>query len=255
MTIPPFEATFATPLHCDSCVQDVKKSLSHLPDIHSFEASLENQQFSLFSSLPPSKVITTLASAGRTAILRGSGDSDSSAAVAILEDHSQPVGEAVKGLVRLVEVREGLVVVDVGVKGLPRVEAEDGKERVLSVTVRAAGDISRGAGSVGGVWRKEGKERGVLGTVNVSASGEGTAFFEVEGLRVWEIIGRGLVVCPQGREEDEELLSSNGQGRGDVLVGVVARSAGAWGNDKVVCSCSGKTVWEEREEMVGKGML
>ncbi|KJX98743.1 superoxide dismutase copper chaperone Lys7 like protein [Zymoseptoria brevis] len=254
MTIPPFEATFATPLHCDSCVQDVKKSLSQLAGIESFEASLENQQFSLLSSLPPSKVITTLASAGRTAILRGSGESDSSAAVAILEDHSQPVGEAVKGLVRLVEVREGLVVVDVGVKGLPVVK-DDEAERVLSVSVRAAGDISRGAGSVGGVWREDGKERGVLGTVNVSASGEGTAFFEVEGLRVWEIIGRGLLVCPQGREEDEELLSSNGQGRGDVLVGVVARSAGAWGNDKVVCSCSGKTVWEEREEMVGKGML
>lgn len=41
----------------------------------------------------------------------------------------------------------------------------------------------------------------------------------------------------------------------DTLVGVVARSAGVWENDKTVCSCSGKTVWEEREEQKGKGML
>ncbi len=39
------------------------------------------------------------------------------------------------------------------------------------------------------------------------------------------------------------------------VVGVVARSAGVWENEKVVCGCSGKTVWEEREEMIGKGMV
>jgi copper chaperone for superoxide dismutase len=41
----------------------------------------------------------------------------------------------------------------------------------------------------------------------------------------------------------------------DTLVGVIARSAGVWDNDKTVCSCSGKTLWEERKDEVKKGML
>jgi len=44
-------------------------------------------------------------------------------------------------------------------------------------------------------------------------------------------------------------------GRDTVVVGVVARSAGVWENEKVVCGCSGKTVWEERGDAVKRGML
>lgn len=33
-----------------------------------------------------------------------------------------------------------------------------------------------------------------------------------------------------------------------ILAGVIARSAGTWSNDKSVCTCSGKTVWEEARE-------
>jgi copper chaperone for superoxide dismutase len=40
----------------------------------------------------------------------------------------------------------------------------------------------------------------------------------------------------------------------NTLVGVIARSAGVWDNDKMVCSCSGKNVWQERQEQVVKGM-
>ena len=31
--------------------------------------------------------------------------------------------------------------------------------------------------------------------------------------------------------------------------GVVARSSGVWGNEKKVCSCSGKDLWEEGQDM------
>lgn len=62
--------------------------------------------------------------------------------------------------------------------------------------------------------------------------------------RVWEIVGRGIV----GERSNERHTEG-------IVVGVIARSAGVWENDKVVCGCSGKTVWEEREEMVSKGML
>ena len=61
------------------------------------------------------------------------------------------------------------------------------------------------------------------------------------------MVGRSIVVSrkTEGFEKEDQ----------DTLVGVVARSAGVWDNDKTVCSCSGKTVWEERKDQQAKGML
>lgn len=41
----------------------------------------------------------------------------------------------------------------------------------------------------------------------------------------------------------------------DTVLGIIARSAGMWDNDKTVCSCTGKTLWDERKDEVKKGML
>ena len=91
----------------------------------------------------------------------------------------------------------------------------------------------------------EGNKTGDLGKLRVDETGRGSLIAEVDW-RVWEMVGRGLVVERLG--EQQERVDG-------LVVGVVARSAGVWENEKVVCACSGKTVWEEREEMVGKGML
>ena len=85
---------------------------------------------------------------------------------------------------------------------------------------------------------------GELGKLEVDENGRGSLVGEIDW-RVWQMVGRGIVVERLGKEE----------GGDGLVVGVVARSAGVWENEKVVCGCSGKTVWEEREEMVGKGML
>lgn len=90
-------------------------------------------------------------------------------------------------------------------------------------------------------------------------SGEGKAGFigELSGWRVWEMVGRGFVVekVEEDLGENSDAMREGGGECGDrVVLGVVARSAGVWENEKVVCSCSGKTVWEERKEMVEKGM-
>ena len=98
------------------------------------------------------------------------------------------------------------------------------------------GDIYRGG---------QGERDGILGTLRVGQDGRGELAGEVEW-RVWEMVGRGVVVAPEHEKEGD---------RNGTVVGVVARSAGVWENEKVVCGCSGKTVWEEREEMVGRGML
>ena len=99
---------------------------------------------------------------------------------------------------------------------------------------------------MGGVFTGlEGDKTGELGVLKLDDTGRGSLVGEIDW-RVWEMVGRGVVV---------EKLGQNRERGNELVVGVVARSAGVWENEKVVCACSGKTVWEEREEMVGRGML
>lgn len=95
------------------------------------------------------------------------------------------------------------------------------------------------------------KRDGRLGVIEVDEEGRGNLVGEVSW-RIWELVGRGMCVK---RVNGEGVGDGEGEGEKQEVVGVVARSAGVWENEKVVCGCSGKTVWEEREEMVRKGIL
>ena len=85
--------------------------------------------------------------------------------------------------------------------------------------------------------------------MQVGKDGVGSVFLD-KPIQIWEMIGRGMVVSKQ--HEGEGKFEKNDA---DTLVGVIARSAGVWDSDKTVCSCSGKTLWEERKDEVKKGML
>lgn len=123
-----------------------------------------------------------------------------------------------------------------------------------NVTVRETGNISEGAASTGGVWDMVAAKqasppraaKGVFGAIEVGKGGLGSVFLD-KPIDIWEMIGRSVVVSrkTEGFEKEDA----------DTFVGVIARSAGVWDNDKTVCSCSGKTVWEERKEQQAKGML
>lgn len=146
----------------------------------------------------------------------------------------------------MVQVSANLTIIDLTLKGV--------SPGTYHATVRESGDISDGPTRTGGIWeaikaKQEGRpSRGIFGTVEVGQSGLGTVFLD-RPIQIWEMIGRSIVVTKQreGQKLDKE--------DPDTLVGVIARSAGVWDNDKTVCSCSGKTVWEERKEQVDKGML
>lgn len=172
------------------------------------------------------------------------------AAVCILETHSTEVPDKVRGLARLVQVSPTLTLVDLTIRGLA--------PGTYHATVRETGDVSEGAASTGGLWEAlkskigghhetQQQPRGHFGVVRVGPDGRGSAFTD-QPVAIWELIGRSLVVSKQkdGPFQRED---------GDTLVGVIARSAGVWDNDKTVCSCSGKSVWEERKEQKSNGML
>jgi copper chaperone for superoxide dismutase len=168
----------------------------------------------------------------------------SAAAVCILETHAD-VPDKVRGLARMVQVSPSMTLIDLTIRGL-----SPGK---YWASVRATGDISQGVISTGSIWEdeKEGslKPRGALGTVDVGKNGMGSVFLD-KPIQIWELIGRGMIVSKQ--HDGEGRYDKN---EPDTLVGVIARSAGVWDNDKTVCSCSGKTIWEERKDEVQKGML
>jgi len=148
----------------------------------------------------------------------------------------------------MVQVSPALTLIDLTIRGL--------SPGTYHTTIRQTGDISDGAISTLSIWsddntsqKKENvKPKGHLGTVNVGKDGMGSVFID-KPIQIWEMIGRGIVVS---KESGEKGFETNDE---DTLVGVIARSAGVWENDKTVCSCSGKTLWEERKDEVRKGML
>ncbi|WYZ39828.1 hypothetical protein EsH8_IV_000169 [Colletotrichum jinshuiense] len=250
----PFQTVFAVPMTCDSCVKDVSDSLYKLGGITKVEANLVDQLLSVEGTAAPSAIVDAIQATGRDAILRGSGASNS-AAVSILEsfyraddnDEASKLGEEqsreVRGLARMVQVSPTTTLIDLTLRGVA-----PGSYRA---TIREYGNLADGASSTGPVWSggSEGVDaKGALGVFNVGKDGRGTAYLD-KPFQIWEIIGRAMVVSRQ--DESAGTLQNDL----DTVVGVVARSAGVWDNDKTVCSCTGKTLWEERKDEVKKGML
>jgi len=138
-----------------------------------------------------------------------------------------------------------MTIIDLSIRGL--------SPGTYHATIRESGNISQGPESTGSIWellrakKEKTAARGILGTVQVNKGGIGAVFLD-KPIQIWEMVGRSIVVS---KELDQKMDKNDP----DTLVGVIARSAGVWDNDKTVCSCSGKTVWEERTEQAGRGML
>ncbi|KAI1200403.1 heavy-metal-associated domain-containing protein [Nemania serpens] len=259
----PFETLFAVHMTCDSCVKSVSDALFSLDGVTGVDANLEKQLVSVEGTAAPSAIVSAIEATGRDAILRGSGASNS-AAVCILETYhrneaggdalvpaSDPeaskdsaVGDReVRGLARMVQVSPTSTLVDLTVRGIA-----PGK---YNASIREYGDLKLGAASTGPVWAGGSgttQPRGILGSVEVGRDGRGAVFFD-HPFQIWEVIGHGMVLSTQ--EDGQGELKNNE----NTVVGVIARSAGMWDNDKTICSCTGKTLWEERRDEVKKGMI
>ncbi|CAG7560368.1 unnamed protein product, partial [Fusarium equiseti] len=242
-----FETLFAVPLSCDGCIKAVSDSLYKLGGINNVEGNLKDQLVSVKGTAAPSAIVEAIQATGRDAILRGSGASDS-AAVSILETFEDPVdgnyeeaSRDVRGLARMVQVSSGRTLVDLTIRGV--------SPGTYRASIRAYGDLKNGATSTGPVWSGDDQKlRGDLGLVEVGKDGRGASFID-HGFQIWEVIGHAMVLTRQ--DEKAEPLKNDK----DTVVGIIARSAGMWDNDKTVCSCTGKTLWEERKDEVNKGML
>lgn len=230
----PFETVYNTSLTCESCIKSVTDSIMQNEGVKRVECDLPTQTVSVIASVPPSKIIESIQDTGRDAIIRGVG-SPNSAAVCILEDFTTQVNSdtqksdrEVYGLARVVKTRDDESFVDLTLTGMK-------PNASYFASLRTGGDLSNGALSTG-------KSLYNFPEIKCDDTGKCVQFSSIP-YGIDQLIGRSMTVSTSPRDV---FMNS--------MVGVIARSAGAWENDKYVCSCTGKNIWQERTDAKQRGI-
>lgn len=268
-----FRTEFAVDMTCQNCVNAVSTALREVPGVDRYDIDLEKKRVTVTGRVPPSHLFSALKSTNRQVIVRGSSSASpftgSQAAVAIIESPlllptsmastSNPIlaGESkrllpgmneeehtqkVFGICRFVQIAPKTVLMDLTVRLPPPSNVGLNPARsAFNVYISSTGNLVNPPLTTGKAYLP-------LGQIEPDREGYGDMFREVDG-ELWEWLGRGCVV-----ESASQPSAPQGSGLGRIFAGVVARSAGAWGNEKTVCACSGRTMWEEGREME-KSML
>ncbi|XP_069821347.1 copper chaperone for superoxide dismutase-like isoform X1 [Dendropsophus ebraccatus] len=241
---------FAVQMTCEKCVRAVRSSLQGVMGIQNVDVSLDTEAVVVETTLPASEVQELLESTGRRAVLKGMGSVRSQnlgAAVAMMAGMG-----SVQGVVRFLQVSEDTCIIDGTVDGL--------SPGLHAIHINEFGDISLGCERCGGHYNPEGNTHGSPGQEdshvgdlgNISATDEGRATFRFDSnrVKVWDIIGRSLVV-DEGEDDlglgSHHLSKVTGNSGKGLAFGIIARSAGLFENAKQICSCDGITIWEERD--------
>jgi copper chaperone for superoxide dismutase len=207
------------------------------------------------SPAAPSKISRALKQSGRSVIIRGQGVANGAhagAAVCIFDCYNENPMQlpeiSKQGLARFVQIDNDTCLIDVTVQGLT-----PGKH---GIHIHELGDISQGCDSCGDHYNPTNVDHGDqdnghigdLGNIEIEENGWGDLVLESKRVKVWDIIGRSMVIT-SGKDDLGKGSSSkskwDGASGAGVLCGIVARSAGAFENVKKVCACSGATLWEE----------
>lgn len=229
----PFETVYNTSLKCESCINSVTKEIEKHQGVKEVNCDLKTQTVSVIATEPPSKIIEAIQSTGRDAIIRGVGKPNS-AAVCILEDFTRQFSSTGKsdrevyGLARIVKIREEESFVDLTLTGMK-------PNGSYFASLRTSGDLSNGPLSTG-------TSLFTLPEIKCDEFGKCVQFSNIP-FGIDQLIGRSMTVSTNAKNVFMESM-----------VGVIARSAGAWENDKYVCSCTGKNIWDERTDAIDRGI-
>ncbi|KAM3857756.1 copper chaperone for superoxide dismutase [Diretmus argenteus] len=242
---------FAVQMTCESCAKQVRAALEGKPGVKLVSIDVGKEEVLVESALTTAEVQALIESTGRRAVLKGIGGSerDLGAAVAML------AGGPVQGVVRFFQLSEERCLIDGTIDGL-----EPGAH---GLHVHTLGDLTRDCLSCGDHYNPFGKQHGGqedserhagdLG--NIVAGADGRASFRIEDsvLKVWDLIGRSLVV-DEGEDDlgrgGLPLSTQTGNSGERLACGIIARSAGLFQNPKQICACDGVTLWEERDRSI-----
>ncbi|XP_039997202.1 copper chaperone for superoxide dismutase-like isoform X1 [Xiphias gladius] len=258
-TVQPSKLTlleFSVQMTCDTCADKVRAALEGRTGVKSVTIDVSREEVLVESGLNSAEVQALIESTGRRAVLKGIGGSaqDLGAAVAMLAG----VGK-IQGVVRFLQLSEERCLIDGTVDGL--------KPGLHGLHVHALGDLTQDCSSCGEHYNPFGSQHGGPGDSerhvgdlgNIVAGADGRASFRLEDsqLKVWDVIGRSLVV--DAGEDDlgrgsHPLSKQTGNSGERLACGIIARSAGLFQNPKQICACDGVTLWEERDRPIaGKG--
>ncbi|XP_047427542.1 copper chaperone for superoxide dismutase [Mugil cephalus] len=252
----PTRLEFAVQMTCESCAGKVRAALEGKPGVKSFSIDVGKEEVLVESSLTSAEVQALIESTGRRAVLKGIGGSeqDLGAAVAMLAGAG-----SIQGVVRFLQLSRERCLIDGTIDGL-----EPGPH---GLHVHTLGDLTLDCLSCGEHYNPFGRQHGgpadserhVGDLGNIVAGADGRASFRLEDnqLKVWDVIGRSLVV--DAHEDDlgrggHPLSKQTGNSGERLACGIIARSAGLFQNPKQICACDGVTLWEERDRPIaGKG--
>ncbi|XP_041842512.1 copper chaperone for superoxide dismutase-like isoform X2 [Melanotaenia boesemani] len=252
----PTKLEFAVQMTCESCAEKVRAALEGKPGVTSVSIDVGKEEVLVECALTSAEVQALIESTGRRAVLKAIGGSerDLGAAVAMLAGAG-----SIQGVVRFLQLSEGQCLIDGTIDGL-----DPGPH---GLHVHTLGDLTQDCLSCGEHYnpfeRQHGgpgdSERHVGDLGNIVAGPDGRASFRLEDgqLKVWDVIGRSLVV--DAGEDDlgrggHPLSKQTGNSGERLACGIIARSAGIFQNPKRICACDGVTLWEERDRPIaGKG--
>lgn len=230
-------------------VNAIKIAFSNLKGVAKVDEDLSHNKVYVDTVLPTSivhsrieeltKSVTVLKGLASTLDTAGQAKYKEAAVAEMIDADNAPCG-----VVRFVQLDENNCAIDGTIDGL-------GKGRKHAINVFEYGDFSDGFNRIGNHFnphnRKHGlptdSERHVGDLGNVEANEAGRSYFRiVDGqVKTWDIIGRCFCVS----ELPDDRSGNTGK---RLACGIIARSASIFENVKKVCACSGKTMWQERQE-------
>ena len=241
------EMEFSVEMTCESCANSVRNVLKDdSVTIMSVNHSLN--QVHVKSALPWQEVQNKIESSGKRAALIGLGASATKNLGAAVAEMS---GTIAKGVVRMVQLNDDLCLFDGTIDGL------DPGDHGLSV--HELGDLTNGCDSCGEHFNPYGHKHGGrtdkirhlgdLGNITANAEGRASFKFTDDRIKVWDMIGRSLVVHQNpddlGKGNNDKSAVDGNLGAG-VACAIIARSAGLFQNIKRFCGCDGVALWDER---------
>jgi len=216
-----------------------------------FELNDERKDLIVESDMTSEELRKMLEECGVKAKLIGQGSVEANlgCAVCAVGYLGETAVNKVLGVVRFVQISENELHIDGTVDGLT-----PGKH---GFHIHEFGDFSNGCNSTGphynpnkmdhGAPEDEIRHAGDLGNIEADDKGRASFRFTDRQLKVWDIIGRAVVVHAQpddlGRTDHPDSKKTGNAGA-RVSCGLIARSAGVFENAKRICSCDGKTIWE-----------
>ncbi|XP_061664407.1 copper chaperone for superoxide dismutase-like [Syngnathoides biaculeatus] len=254
----PAKLEFAVQMTCEGCRDQVRAALEQKAGVRSVDVDVREGRVLVETTLSSGEVQALIESTDRRAVLKGMGTSeeqDLGAAVAMVAGD----GGRIQGVVRFLQLSAERCLIDGTVDGL-----EPGAH---GLHVHALGDLTEDCRSCGEHYNPFGRrhggpqdsERHVGDLGNILAGPDGRASFRLEDsqLKVWDAIGRSLVVDAEADDLGRgahPLSGLTGNSGARLACGIIARSAGLFQNPKRVCACDGLTLWEERDRPIaGKG--